>query len=399
MLHIIWQSLIRRWVQSLSTLLAVAISVGILFSLLIMYLGVSQGLETGKKRLGADLLVVPDSVRLDPESALFTGAPLNVYMPLDYLEKTAQIPGVRRVTSQFFTQTLSEDCCSVGDAVRLIGYDPETDWLIGSWLRDGRSGPLGRDEVLIGAKVQGFKGEQAVILNKTFKVAAVLEPAGNSLDYSIIVTLDTARQLAKESPYFNYIWKENGPPENLVSNLLIEVDENHPGEDIVKAVEGTGKLKVISTSEVVNKVRQQMDTIFVVILIGGILISAASFLQLFSRFFSLAWDRKGEWGLYRALGATRADLKLLVVGEAVVLTFAGAVSGIAVGGLLYYCILAFLQEQSAFPYISPPLLTVIAGALGITLVFVSLGVISAWIPARQGGKIDPSLAMSLDDIN
>jgi putative ABC transport system permease protein len=83
MLQIIRNSLARRWVQSLSTLVAVAVSVGILFALYLLYTGVSSGVETGKKRLGADIVVVPASAQVEPETLLFTGAPLNIYMNKD----------------------------------------------------------------------------------------------------------------------------------------------------------------------------------------------------------------------------------------------------------------------------------------------------------------------------
>ena len=142
MLQIIWHSLTRRWVQSLSTLIAVAVSVGILFALCLLYLGVSLGLETGRKRLGADLLVVPANAQVEPETLLFAGAPLNIYMNKNLEEKVAAISGVRQATPQFFAQTLTEACCSLTNATRLIGFDPGSDWLVRSWVKNLPGGVL-----------------------------------------------------------------------------------------------------------------------------------------------------------------------------------------------------------------------------------------------------------------
>lgn len=399
MLQIIWHSITRRWVQSLSTLLAVSVSVGILFALYLLYFGVSQGVETGKERLGADLLVVPAEARVDAESALFTGAPLNIYMEKGYEEKIAGIPGVRRATSQFFTQTLNEDCCSLAEARRLVGFDPGSDWLVNSLLENVPGGSLSADEILTGARLTGQPGGHVGILSEFFRIAGVLEPTGTSLDYSILMPIDSARRLAQNSAELEILWGKSGRPEGLISAVLVEVEENHKNEDVTKNIEELGALKVIQTSQVLQSVKSQMDVLFLIILAGGLLTAASSVLSLFSRFFTLAWDRKGEWGLYRALGATRRDLKLLVGGEALILTLGGVLVGLALGGLLYDQMLAFLQKQKAFPFIEPSSSAVLWGMAGTVLVFSLIGVLSAWFPARQGGKIEPSTAMALDDID
>lgn len=399
MLQIIWHSITRRWVQSLSTLLAVSVSVGILFALYLLYLGVSQGMETGKKRLGADLLVVPAEARVDAESALFTGAPLNIYMEKGYEEKIAGMAGVSRVTSQFFTQTLDEDCCSLAEARRLVGFDPASDWLVNSLLGNVPGGSLSADEILTGARLAGQPGGLVGILNEFFRIAGVLEPTGTSLDYSILMPIDSARRLAQNSAELELLWGKSGRPEGLISAVLVEVAGNYQKEDVIRSIEESRKLKVIQSSLVLQSVKSQMDVLFLVILAGGLLTAVSAALGLFSRFFTLAWDRKGEWGLYRALGATRRDLKLLVGGEALFLTLAGVLGGLALGGLLYHSMLAFLQKQKAFPFIEPSLPAVLWGMAGTVLVFSLIGLLSAWLPARQGGKIDPSTAMALDDIH
>jgi putative ABC transport system permease protein len=63
MFTIIRQSLQKRWIQSVSTLFAVAVSVSILFALYLLYQGITTGLSTSENRMGADLLVVPADAR------------------------------------------------------------------------------------------------------------------------------------------------------------------------------------------------------------------------------------------------------------------------------------------------------------------------------------------------
>ena len=100
MLSLIWHSVTRRKILALSTVISIAVTVGILFALYLLDVGVSTGLETEKNRMGADIMVLPSETDVVPEDALFTGAPLNVYMPRETEAKVAEIQGVTRVTSQ-----------------------------------------------------------------------------------------------------------------------------------------------------------------------------------------------------------------------------------------------------------------------------------------------------------
>lgn len=399
MLQIIRHSLSRRWVQSLSTLTAVLVSVGIFFALYLLYLGVSLGLDAGNRRLGADLLVVPTDTIVEPETLLFTGEPYNVYMKKEFEAEIARIPGVRRTTPQFFAQTLDETCCSLTGATRLIGFDQGSDWLVLSWVKRLPGGGLAPDQVMVGAGVKGFSGQTAVILKKKLRVAAVLEPTGTSLDYSVLMPIDATRNLVKSIPYFQVFLGDRQDAGGLISALLVDVDEQADKAKVVKAIERAGNVRVIQASVVLQRIKKQMNMLFLIMLGGGLLAAVSSVFQLFSRFFSLAWDRKGEWGLYRALGATRRDLKILVVGEALVLTLGGVASGLVLGYFLNSSIVGRLQKQKAFPLLDLSLSDVLVGILAISGIFTLLGIIAALIPGIRGGKIDPSSAMALGDID
>jgi putative ABC transport system permease protein len=104
MLRLILQSLLRRRWQSLATIVGVALGAALLLAVFLLYRGFDQGLERGRQRLGADLLVVPSNATVDPDRALFAGSPLSVYMDKKYADLARKVPGVRRVEEQFFTQ-------------------------------------------------------------------------------------------------------------------------------------------------------------------------------------------------------------------------------------------------------------------------------------------------------
>ena len=400
MLYIIKQSLTRRWLQSFSTLLSVALSAGILFALYMLYLGVSAGLEKGARQLGADLVVIPADAWVEPEAVLFTGAPMIMYMDAGFEEKVAHIPGVRSANAQFFTQTLNADCCSLSNATRLIGFNPDSDRLISALFENAGKNPLASDEILTGAEVEGFPDGQALVLGRIFRVAGVLEPTGTSLDYSILMSINSARMLAKagENSNLQRYWERYGQPDHLISAILVEVDGNHK-EEVARSIRSFPELKVIETSGVMGSIKAQMESLFLVILGGGLLALLSSAVNLFSRFYCMAWDRKGEWGLYRALGATRRKLKLLVVGEALILSTGGVILGITLGYGLYYGVLELLRLRKAFPFIAPSVSEELLGIAGAAGIFSLIGIVSAWFPANRSARIEPSAAMALEDID
>lgn len=400
MKKLIFHSVNKRKVQSLSTLAAVAGSVAVLFALFLVYQGVTGGISASGQRLGADILVIPAEAErlLSENDLLFTGAPAVIYMSQDCAGQVAGIDGVERVTSQFFGQTLNASCCSATGEVRLIGFDGESDWLIRPWANQVIGRELAPDEIIVGSKVKGFDDPSAHILGHPVRVAAVLDSTGTNLDESILMNMDTVRAFSGDIAGYDHFWAKYGSPETLVSALLVQVEKGKSAS-VAGAIARLGNFKIIQANQVLKTIQEQMNTVFILMLGCGILLGLVSILQLYARFYSMAWDRKGELGLYRALGATKGDLRQLIAGEAMVLIAGGLLLGLALGGGLYALILNLLQRQNAFPFIPPQGLTVALGMGGLIFLFVVVGILAVGVPLRQVGKIDPSLAMQRGDID
>ena len=111
------------------------------------------------------------------------------------------------------------------------------------------------------------------------------------------------------------------------------------------------------------------------------------------------WERKSELALYRAMGASKGQLRALIGGEVAAIVGAGLVSGLACGAGLYVVLMDLLQDGSAFPFISPdPGETgALAAVLAAAFALLALAAIAA--PLAQIGRLDPSLAMQQGDID
>lgn len=399
MARLVIQSLMRRKFQAFSTLAGIAIGVAILMTVSLFYTSIQQGVDIGQRRLGADLLIIPNNAGLPPETALFTGVPANFYMPENLKEQVAAISGIKQVSAQFYTQTLDESCCSLGGPYRLIGFDPETDWMVAAMLGEEAARSIGNRDVLIGGNIFAKAGQEIMILDELFTITHVLPPTGTGLDESILMPMTSAKELAKSSPDLQEIWQKEGPPDSLISSLLVITEGGADVEAISAAVESLGRYRVVHTLSLFAATKEQFTFVVAVVFLCGLLLVGGSLLQLIARLSAMVWERKSEWGLYRALGASRGHLLRIIAGEGLFLSVGGAVMGLLAGGVLYKLGMDYLLAGQAFPHV-PPDKTFVAFSVFVILMFFSLVSLAAsWFSAWKAAGMDPAMAMAKGDID
>lgn len=391
---LIWKSLLHRKLQSLAIIISIAIAVAILFSVTAIYNGVSSGMELSKQRMGADIVVIPFGVKMEPSLALFGGAAENMYMPANIVDSIRAIPGVRQATPQFFTHALTADCHDIGTNNRMIGYDPTSDWIISPWLKNAQKTELKSDEVILGSKIPTWTTDKISVLGKWYNVVAIAEETGTTLDYSLLVSMDEARRVVAKSSSLNSVWKKQGQPEALISTVLVQLDESADVTKVSEGIREAGLVQPIVASEVKKRINDQFTVLTWLLGGAGLLVAILSLFQLFSRFYTLTWDRQAEWGLYLALGASGRDIAAIIAGEAVTVALTGSVAGLVLGGGLYKASLALLETYQSFPFIPPTWGFLAAVSLLIIILFSGLGALAAWLPAYRGSRIDPSTVMT-----
>jgi putative ABC transport system permease protein len=152
-------------------------------------------------------------------------------------------------------------------------------------------------------------------------------------------------------------------------------------------------------SEVVDKSEAQLQSVFFLLLVSAAIMVVITLLQLFARFYSSVWDRKKELALYRAIGASKSDLRKLIVLEIEALVGIGLICGIVLGFAARSALLEIMQEGLAFPFMPPsPALSV--AVVAIILVAIEIVcILSIIVPLKQIERLDPSTAMQQGDID
>jgi ABC-type lipoprotein release transport system permease subunit len=144
---------------------------------------------------------------------------------------------------------------------------------------------------------------------------------------------------------------------------------------------------------------QIVTTITLILSIVSFAIVVISAIHIMHTFFMLIYERKTEIGLMRSLGATRGDIRVLIVGEAFFLGLLSGAVGVLLGFLATricdYAIVALAPTFSQFRgdsfFAFPPM--VVFGAVAFAAVFCALG---ATFPARQAARMEPAHALAME---
>lgn len=402
MWKLVKESIFKRRMSSVSVVLSVMLAAASAVTLAVVYGGVQAGVDLNERRSGAQIVVVPEdaSNEISNSELLFTGAPAPIYFSTAIADEIMSDEGIARSTVQFFGQTLDESCCSSADATRLIGIDFPTDWTVSSFAHIELDEGLGEGRIVTGFGVGSKVGDVVKILGVPYTVADVLDATGTELDTAILMDIGIARDVCGNQEEFAHYWEKYGSPNGLVSCVLMDVDEEVVSTDrVLNRVNSTEGVVAFERSAVVEESRDSLSALFSVMFVVGILLILSSAVQLFARFYGCVWSRKAELALYRALGASAADLRKMIGMEMAVLLGVGLVLGIACGLCLQVVVLDVMVQTASFPFVAMGSLQVAGLVAAVAAAFALMGVGSIVWPLRQVGRLQPSVAMQQADID
>ncbi|MBL9105517.1 MAG: ABC transporter permease [Myxococcales bacterium] len=176
-------------------------------------------------------------------------------------------------------------------------------------------------------------------------------------------------------------------------SIIVKVDSKEKVAAVAKAIQDQGLEVTDSGAEQAG----MLITVFVLVfsLLSTIIVGIAA-INIMHVFFMLVYERQREIGIMRAVGATRGDIRAIILGEAACV---GLVAG-TIGVLLAYAASLGFDAVSAsyvpdFPYkpetyfvFGPEL---VALALGFAMGFCVLG---AALPARRAARMDPAAVLT-----
>ncbi len=360
----------RAAITASATMIGLAIIVamgGLVWSLSDGFLMILQ------KSLGSDYLIMPPSVGV-------WGS--NVGAKETLADDLRDVAGVEAVsTFRVAATTLN------GKALSVLGIDPLNYPKVATLNfqegnRETAYAELNGERTLIAngvlAAQAGVKiGDEVLISTPTGgKIYRVIAIAGDYLNAKIMTAYTSQanleRDFRKNEDIFIQLNLAPGADPTIVETKLKSILEDYP------------QFKLVSGKAYFEENKKIFDSIFLFYFILLGVLALPSLIAMLNTLAIGVIERTREIGMLRAIGATRRQVRRIVVAESLLLAAIGTAFGLLAGLYLGYVMVLGLSVGGfpviyAFPY---------AGILAAVAVGLIFGAIAGLLPARQAARMD-----------
>ncbi|MFL6301547.1 MAG: ABC transporter permease [Terriglobales bacterium] len=361
-------NLVHRPMRSLISIVAIAVEVTLILLIVGLSLGILNDNKERTKGTGADILVRP------PGSSYLAGlgsSPVSAKIA-DVLRKLPHVAAVAPVAAQ----------TSTGSSIEVIyGIDLQSFESLRPF-RYIEGGPFqGPDDVIVddyfaaSRKPTLHTGDHIDIFNHTFRVAGIVENGHGARKF---IPMETMQALTGS--------------EGKASIFYVRADDSNNAELIVeeiKKVPGLEKYNTMSMREWLSLMTPGNIpgfSAFIKVVVGIAVI--IGFIVIFQAMYTAVMERTREIGILKSMGASKAYIVNVIVGETIVLAIAGIICGILIS------IAARLGILAKFPTLRVEMTgTWIIYATIIALIGAILGGI---YPAFKAARKDPIDALAYE---
>ena len=362
MWQIAQKNLLRRPVRSALTAVAVAVSVAAVVALV----GVSQSLENSFRDLyqtRGDLVVQPRGGAVQ----------LSKGIKFSFDDQLRRIPGVSEVIGSLMDLVSFED----QDLFMVIvnGFEADNPVLDRVTIRSGRRLETGdRRAVMLGrilaANLGKHTGDRIQVYGQEFEVIGEFESFSVYENGAVFMLLDELqRQMDRPGEVTGFIVKSADKSPAAIAALEQKIEALDPNVAATPCAEFVNSITQIRVTRTMSWV-----TAVFTIVIGAI--------GLMNTMAMTVFERRGEIVTLRAMGWRRTRIARLIINEAMLLSIAGIVLGIALG-IGATMLLAHWRRTSGL----------IAGEISLqaicegTCVAAAIAIVGAAIPAWRSANL------------
>lgn len=367
MWHLLLENLRGRAAYNVIIVSAVTLAVATVLLTLFVSRSIQLGVEHNSRLLGPDIALVPPGTKESGRIYVAKGPPPQGKVPLAVIKQLQLFPEVEKISVQSCLGAIASG------HTRVIGFDPDTDFLIRPWLNGKESlASLAADEALLGCDVTEEKSGGILLGAKTYKPAGRLAQTGSFMDQAIFVPL-LKDQL--EAVSWILIQLKPGISLDIMANKL---ETNLPD------------IEVLTRTEMLKTINDQLHRL----LAGGgfnaaaLFVIAGSMLTMGAMFSLMMHERRREFGLLQAMGARRTFILRLILGEALVLCAVGTLAG-----MMLALIVLVLSLAGMIPFLtlnlSPGSGYILTTILGASFAALIVGVLAALYPALSTIRLEP----------
>lgn len=381
------------------------VTTGIAIVLGIAFLTGTQLLSTSLTRsiddLIGDVYDGIDAVVRSPDAQETPFGALRAPVPASLVERTNDVPGVR-VAEGFVESTGPQLVGPDGKVVGSGGFGPPTlvyNWVQDERLRTGRlvegRGPEQPDEMALdfssAADVRAELGDTVRLATtqdgiREFRLVGVLGLGEDGDKQSgarpMFFTTETAMELVDQPDQFNFIAvgaQEGVSQDELATSLADALAD----QQVL-----TGEAFTVESQEAISAF---VDILRIFVTVFGYIALFVAVFIIYNTFSIIITQRTRETALLRAIGASRRQVLLATLMEAVVVGLIAAVLGLLAG---FGLALVLLQVLSGLFTVSDTIPSLDATVvLTAVLIGVVVTVLSALVPAFRSSRVPPIAAL------
>ncbi|PLS26493.1 ABC transporter permease [Bifidobacterium parmae] len=388
-------NLARKPLRTTALLAVVTVLAIALFGGTMLGMNLGNGMRSMERRLGADLMVVPQNSANQAEALLTGSNSSTFYFTHDIARKIEQADGIAQATEQTYISSLAAACCE--EKLQIIGYDPATDFVIAPWVASQFQGDLEDGQMVAGANVNVSTDGTIELYGRSWPVVAQLANTGTGLDNSVFINRNTVPDMVEASAAVS---KRVMPEEyagKAVSTVMIKVKDGYDPQTVaanVKRIDTRfADLGYVYPGGVTAATKTALGALTGYMTAFVAALWAMGFVVLLAVFAASANERKREFASLRIMGATRAMVNGVIAKEAAVVGAAGGVIGVAAGALGILPFSALIGSRLQLPYLQAGPWTVIGLALLAIACSTAVGVVSSFAVMGRISRADADIIL------
>ena len=318
----------------------------------LLSMNLNNGLNSMRERMGADLMVTPQNTETKAEALLTGNASSTFYFTNDIGAEVAKADGVSKSTVQTYISSLAAACCD--EKVQIIGFNPDTDFVITPWMASQIDGTLRRGQVVAGSGINVSTEGTVKLYGHEFPVAAQLADTGTSLDNSVFVNMDTVPDIISYSARTGHAAIPEKYAGKAVSAVLVKVRDGYSARQVaanITKATGITSLGYVYPGGITATTKADLKAIIRYAAVFVVVFWAMGLIVMLAVFSSSMNERKREFAAYRILGATRATLVGIIVKESAIIGVLGGLIGISCASLAVLPFNGLIAEELQLPYL------------------------------------------------
>jgi putative ABC transport system permease protein len=401
-----WKNLTRRPVRTLLTAGGVALAVAVAVSLGGFNLGYKRAIAGSIEQLGFQVMVMAKGCPYEAATMMLKGGTGLLYLPEEAHAKIKSDPDIEAITPIFIGiaekqgASIDDDAPSASSFTILSGVDVETFRVMKPWIAfkggPGYDGGRWFEQTATNEVVMGFEAAEyeqrkvgdtfyaSVTPNgkaepelHAFTVVGVMERSGSQDDGTVFLPLRTAQRLFGREGELTIIGIKlrefNGIRMREFEGRWLSIPE----------------VQVVSLEQVKGALVSLVGTAQTMVAAVAVIAVIVAVIGVINAILMSVYERIGEIGIMKAVGASRLQIFRLVWTETLLICLAGAAAG---------CLLAVAGSgatDAALRHllnigVSQSLVRITPGLLGWAVAgSVVLGLLAGVWPARRAADLRP----------